>query len=118
MKVILSRKGMDSTSGGMASPILPDGTLLSLPIPDNTVGTAYKDLFYKGQRLEKIIRQLCPKFDFGKNPTCHLDPDIYKDIEGRTATNEWKPAFGQHGVSAVQQGGVRQIGRASCRERV
>ncbi len=34
MKVILSRKGMDSTSGGIASPILPDGTLLSLPIPD------------------------------------------------------------------------------------
>ena len=45
MKVILSRKGMDSTSGGMASPILSDGMLLSLPIPDNTVGTAYRDLF-------------------------------------------------------------------------
>ena len=101
MKVILSRKGMDSTSGGMASPILPDGTLLSLPIPDNTVGTAYKDLCYKGQSLEEIISQLCPKFDFGKSQTCHLDPDIYEDIEGRTATDEWKPAFGQHGVSAV-----------------
>ena len=33
MKVILSRKGMDSESGRVASPILPDGTLLSLPIP-------------------------------------------------------------------------------------
>ena len=101
MKVILSRKGMDSTSGGMASPILPDGTLLSLPIPDNTAGMAYKDLCYKGQSLEEIISQLCPKFDFGKSQTCHLDPDIYEDIEGRTATDEWKPAFGQHGVSAV-----------------
>ena len=113
MKVILSRKGMDSTSGGMASPILSDGMLLSLPIPDNTVGTAYKDLCYKGQSLEEIISQLRPKFDFGKNPTCHLDPDIYKDIEGRTATNEWKPAFGQHGVSAVHLDklgvGVRDI---------
>ena len=101
MKVILSRKGMDSKSGGMASPILPDGTLLSLPIPDNTAGTAYKDLCYKGQSLEEIIRQLCPKFDFSKNQTCHLDPDIYKEIEGRTANTEWKAAFGQHGVSAV-----------------
>jgi hypothetical protein len=33
MKVILSRKGFDSEYGGIASPILPDGTLLSLPIP-------------------------------------------------------------------------------------
>lgn len=101
MKVILSRKGMDSTSGGMANPILPDGTLLSLPIPDNTAGTAYKDLCYKGQSLEEIISQLCPKFNFGKNKTCHLDPDIYEDMEGRTTTTKWKPAFGQHGVSAV-----------------
>ena len=101
MKVILSRKGMDSKSGGMASPILPDGTLLSLPIPDRTVGTAYKDLYYRGQSFEEVINQLCPKFDFDKNPTCHLDPDIYKDIEDRTANAEWKPAFGQHGVSAV-----------------
>ena len=36
MKVILSRKGMDNETGLMASPILPDGTLLSLPIPDMT----------------------------------------------------------------------------------
>ena len=33
MKVILSRKGFDSSNGGCPSPILPDGTLLSLPIP-------------------------------------------------------------------------------------
>jgi len=36
MKVILSRKGFDSQYGGMPSPILPDGTLLSLPIPSKT----------------------------------------------------------------------------------
>ena len=33
MKFILSRKGFDSSNGGIASPILPDGTMLSLPIP-------------------------------------------------------------------------------------
>ncbi|MGC9779576.1 MAG: hypothetical protein HZR80_10075 [Candidatus Heimdallarchaeota archaeon] len=33
MKVILSRKGFDSSYGGHPSPILPDGTLISLPIP-------------------------------------------------------------------------------------
>ena len=45
MKVILSRKGFDSQYGGMPSPILPDGTLLSLPIPSKTdmeTGTAAK----------------------------------------------------------------------------
>lgn len=34
MKIILSRKGFDSSVGGVASPLFPDGTLLSLPIPD------------------------------------------------------------------------------------
>ena len=33
MKVVLSRKGFDSSYGGFPSPILPDGTLISLPIP-------------------------------------------------------------------------------------
>lgn len=32
MKVILSRKGFDSTYGGYPSLILPDGELISLPI--------------------------------------------------------------------------------------
>jgi len=101
MNVILSRKGMDSTAGGMASPILPDGTLLSLPIPDKTVKTAYKDLYYRGQSLEKIICQLRPRFDFHKNRTCHLDPDLYEDLENRRAPNKRKPAFGQQGISAA-----------------
>jgi len=80
MKVILSRKGMDSEAGGIPSPILPDGTLLSLPIPDNTSGQKYSELYYNGQSLQEIIHQLKPRFNFSKNPTCHLDPDIYNTI--------------------------------------
>jgi len=34
MKIILSRKGFDSSYGGYASPIFPDGSILSLPIPN------------------------------------------------------------------------------------
>ena len=41
MKVILSRKGFDSSYGGTASPILPDGTLLSLPIPSKAETVKY-----------------------------------------------------------------------------
>lgn len=98
MKVILSRKGMDSRAGGIPSPILPDGTLLSLPIPDGTSGKPYGELSYKGQSYQEIIRQLHPSFDFVKNQTCHLDPDIYDGLGGRPA--EWKPAFGQCEASA------------------
>ena len=34
MKIILSRKGFDSSCGGVASPILPGGEIVSLPIPE------------------------------------------------------------------------------------
>lgn len=80
MKVILSRKGMDSQTGGIPSPILPDGTLLSLPIPDSSSAKKYGDLYYQGQSLQEIIHQLKPRFDFSAYPTCHLDPDIYDEI--------------------------------------
>lgn len=98
MKVILSRKGMDSKAGGIPSPILPDGTLLSFPIPDGTSGIAYEDLYYKNHSYAEIIRQLSPNFDFSKNPTCHLDPDIYDGLGGRMG--RWNPAYGQCGASA------------------
>lgn len=46
MKVVLSRKGMDSRAGGIPSPILPDGMLLSLPIPNEKSGVPYDALVY------------------------------------------------------------------------
>jgi len=58
MKVILSRKGMDSESGVMPSPILPDGTLLSLPIPDRKSNKRYEDLEYRGQNIKEIKRMI------------------------------------------------------------
>lgn len=33
MKIILSRKGFDTNSGGFASPIFPNKTCYSVPIP-------------------------------------------------------------------------------------
>ena len=99
MKVILSRKGMDSESGRVASPILPDGTLLSLPIPDRKSKKKYEDIQYKGQNYRDIITRLHPDFDFESYPTCHLDPDIYEDIDDRPV--DWVPAFGQWGVAAT-----------------
>ena len=45
MKIILSRKGFDAEAGGFASPILPDGTMVSLPIPDDSSVVKYDELF-------------------------------------------------------------------------
>jgi len=44
MKIILSRKGFDSSVGGCASPILPDGKMLSLPIPTSVDVLAYGEI--------------------------------------------------------------------------
>lgn len=93
MKIILSRKGFDSGYGKIASPILPDGTLLSMPIP-TTDKTTYDSLSYKGKKYSEIISELWEghknKFD---GPTCHLDPDLRKDVIERD--DDWCPAFGQ-----------------------
>jgi hypothetical protein len=92
MRVILSRKGFDSANGGKPSPILPDGTLLSLPIPAAD-GRAYSELRYGGDTYESIIGQLGGKCGGG---TCHLDPDIRQGVFNSPA--DWQPAYGQCGI--------------------
>ena len=95
MRVILSRKGFDSKYGGCASPILPDGTMLSMPIPSHGDGTAYDDLQYAGKSYLEIWKELKP---FGPHDaTCHLDPDIRTGI--RQNPDDWVPAFGQAGAA-------------------
>ena len=89
MKIILSRKGFDSKYGEIPNPILPDGTLLSMPIPldDNL---SYQDLSYNNLSYDDILQQLKPGFKYKK---CHLDPDLRKDIIKRDKC--WVASFGQ-----------------------
>ena len=61
MKIILSRKGFDSGYGGMPSPILPDGTMLSMPIPSNGDLVKYCNLYHQGLSYRDIICQLKQK---------------------------------------------------------
>ena len=75
MKIILSRKGFDSSNGGCPSPIMPDGTLLSMPIPSYDAAS-YDDLWYNGEKYSDIMKQLKPKANF---ENCHVDPDIRDD---------------------------------------
>jgi hypothetical protein len=47
-RMILSRKGFDGKAGGGASPILPDGRMLSLPIPNAADELRFQDLAGSG----------------------------------------------------------------------
>lgn len=95
MKVILSRKGIDSGNINLASPILPDGKMLSIPIPtDDDTGLTYADILYDGNTYLDILAML----NRGRKPNTqypyvHLDPDIKKDAY-RSLPNNWVPAFG------------------------
>lgn len=88
MKVILSRKGFDSGTGGYASPILPDGTLLSLPIPDSSSDIKYLDLNLNESSYYELMQSLKGEYlkDNGnksaltKDTFCHLDPDLIADV--------------------------------------
>lgn len=96
MRIILSRKGFDSSNGGYANPIMPDGRLLSIPIPvtkKKEKGIPHSKLRFSGQSLSEIIRQLS-KGNFS-NKMAHLDPDL--DRDRYTHEKDWRPVFGQIG---------------------
>lgn len=97
MKIILSRKGFDSTSGKQANPIMPDGTLLSLPIPDEEDAISFSSLQWNGMSYYDIIHSLNPKTKYTIDSRCHLDPDLRKNVKDRLPN--WKPAFGQMNAS-------------------
>ena len=97
MKIILSRKGFDNQYGGQPSPILPDGTLLSLPIPAKGEEVRFSDLIHNNKSYLEIIKELKPNTKIKDYYTCHLDPDIRKECLSRDSN--WKPLFGQAGSS-------------------
>lgn len=98
MKLILSRKGMDSSFGPVASPIMPDGRLCWLPIPevnsDKCGLPLYEEVPFGGVTLGKLVQDLSG----GKIPAdarAHLDPDLCADYRPRLPG--WRPLFGQTG---------------------
>lgn len=112
MKVILSRKGFDSTSGGHPSPVFPDGTMLSIPIPEGNYdgGVPYSELqlpsgiecnnYY--ELMKQIYRngKICINgkyVPFDEKTLCHLDPDlVYTTKKNREKSKDnWRGKFGQ-----------------------
>ena len=107
MKIILSRKGFDSENGKQPNPILPDGSLISLPIPDEMGNNTFSSLQWNGMNFYEIIHSLKPNTCIKENDMCHLDPDLRENVKKRLVG--WKPAFGQ---SSAALGHLQNMGVA------
>lgn len=68
MRIILSRKGFDTGSGGTASPI-NGGRPISLPIPTSGRSMTSYDQLGLGDIVEKVTRG-----KIGRGHLCHEDP--------------------------------------------
>jgi len=120
MKIIFSRKGFDSGYGGIPSPIFPDGTMLSMPIPSKEDHIGYNQLVVPNisKTYWQVLRELLENkklregeklkipLDKRKNYPCHFDPDLRKEsLSGRE--KGWLPSLGQIGSA---QGHLRKQG--------
>lgn len=113
MKIIFSRKGFDSSFGGSPSPILEDGTIVSLPIPahecEKRYQIRYRDLRPQGLDLGKLVDDLAVKTPGGKvsgQDLAHFDPDICENAFDKREPG-WRGSFGQ---CLAAQGHLRNQG--------
>lgn len=104
MKIVLSRKGFDSASGGFPSPIFSDGRMLSLPIPDKQSPTRYQEIEWNEYDLGKIVSDLTGGRTLSSH-YAHLDPDL--DFTSLPRPENWFPALGQ---TSAAQGHLRNRG--------
>lgn len=91
-KLVLSRKGFDAAYGKMASPILPGGRLVPLPIPSKGEKLRMKDLDCDRDQLAKLLSDLS-NCRHSIDTCVHLDPDLAGGH--RMGLRGWRPSFGQ-----------------------
>jgi hypothetical protein len=103
-RIILSRKGFDGTAGGCPSPIFQDGTMFSIPIPENgkhKVRTRYEDLGQQGgyQFPKKLVTSSGRGIPLSGQ--VHLDPDIRPSLRPSFAAADCSSTllYGQDGSS-------------------
>ena len=94
-RIILSRKGVDDTAGGFASPIFNGNQLFSLPIPDCRTGITYADMRFPdgSSGVDKLVTELSGNEHLAHGEV-HLDPDLRNSSVPRL---DFQPAFGQCG---------------------
>lgn len=110
MKIVLSRKGFDSASGQVASPILPSGELCSLPIPESRPDSRskrYAEIIVGDRSLGGIVNDLT-RGNIKPETLAHLDPDLRFSSIPRQ--KNWQPIFGQAGAAErhLQNQGVKE----------
>lgn len=94
MKLIFSRKGFDSSAGGVPSPLVNDRPI-SLPIPTRMpTPTRYSDM---AGGIADLVSELT-RGRIASERLCHLDPDL--DANSLVRLPGWRGALGQ--VSAAQ----------------
>jgi hypothetical protein len=104
-RIILSRKGFDRGSGGCPSPIFQDGTMFSIPIPENN-GHKVDEGHVRFENLEKqgkyrFPKELVTSSRSGKTLVgpVHLDPDIRPGLRPQSISKDCSSffIFGQDG---------------------
>ncbi|SDW98437.1 Nmad3 family putative nucleotide modification protein [Marinobacter mobilis] len=96
MRLILSRKGFDSSAGGCPSPLFPDGSVYALPIPDARSRIRYREIRHQGLNVADLVAGLsgdCKRRGQG----AHLDPDLIAAAYPREPG--WRPLLGQSGAA-------------------
>jgi hypothetical protein len=94
VKLILSRKGFDSSAGGVPSPLI-ENRPFSLPIPTRMpTPTRYCDL---SNHISQLVTDLS-RGRINSDLPCHLDPDL--EANSLLRQPGWRGALGQ--VSAAQ----------------
>ena len=89
-KIILSRKGFDSSAGGKPS-FIWNKKLYSIPVPQAYSGVSYKEL-----QIDETLSYWKIMEDVGitQYSHAHLDPDLRKEVLNNRE-NGWLPIFGQ-----------------------
>lgn len=95
MKLVISRKGFDSGTGGCPSPILPGGRMFSLPIPGGSQ-QRYEQIQTPVGPMSSLVEDLT-RGKMRGNAIAHLDPDLSEGSLPRRAG--WRPSLGQTGIA-------------------
>ena len=100
-KLIISRKGFDSGSGGCPSPIFPDGTMFSLPIPSRD-REQFADLQHGDVDIAEVVSGITNR-RMSRRGRVHLDPDLnfdtYRYRRDRHNWRQWRGMLGQAGIA-------------------
>jgi hypothetical protein len=94
LRLSLSKKGFDSTNGRGPSPILADGRMVPLPIPEPRPGVraaTYGGLAHDDGTYAELLARL--GYRIAPGTAAHLDPDIVR--EARARDRDWRGMFGQ-----------------------